>query len=116
MLILVLCLIPARWLGLRDVVEAAEGLYLPPPDKIVHVTLFAGFSALWVAAAWPERRTWAILVAGLALAALTELGQDLPFVARDGNLADGLADSSGILVGLVVATWWLSRGAADGPS
>lgn len=107
--ILALCLPPASWLGIVEVVPTGEGLPLPPPDKVVHFTLFAGFSVLWSAAAWPARRPAMVLAAGLALAVITELWQELPFIARDGNLADGLADSAGALAGVLAAPWLLRR-------
>jgi hypothetical protein len=107
--ILVLCWIPARWLGLQEYVPDTGGFPLPPPDKLIHFSLFAGFSLLWIGAAWPRRVALRVLLAGLALAVLTELGQDLPFIARDGNLPDGLADSAGIVAGVVAGAWLSNR-------
>jgi hypothetical protein len=99
LLILILCFIPADWLGLVIVEEGPARLPLPSPDKLVHFLLFSGFAALWTLVAWPRRAVGRVAVAGLALAVLTELVQDLPAIARDGNLPDALADTLGVLAG-----------------
>jgi hypothetical protein len=111
-LILLLCFMPLDWLG-PDVAE--EGFFrvpVPSPDKLVHVTLFAGFAALWTVAAWPRRALAAVVVAGLLLAAGTELVQAAPVVARDGNLPDLLADALGVVVGAAVTPPLLRRRAS----
>jgi hypothetical protein len=63
-----------------------------------------------------------VAVAGIALAVITDLGQNLPFLRRDGEVADALADSVGVLVGLWLFPWFerisarrRSRGALEAP-
>ena len=108
-LILVLCFLPADWLGVAAVEEGFFRIPMPAPDKVVHFTLFAGFAVLWTLASWPRRAAVAVAAAGLALAVGTELGQNLPIVARDGNLLDALADSLGVLAGATLAPVYLGR-------
>lgn len=118
-LILALCLMPANWLGLAVVEQGYFRIPIPSPDKLVHFTLFAGFSALWIAAGWPRRAAGLVVTAGLALAVFTELAQNLPAVGRDGNLLDTLADTLGVLGGGWIAARALPRiapTAGDPPS
>lgn len=99
-LILTLCLIPARFLPPEEFPDKVTHL-----DKIVHASLFAIFGLLWIRASRSSRFTIAVLVGGVALAAVTELGQALPIVSRDADLLDFLAD----LFGLVVGVTWARR-------
>lgn len=107
--IVVLCLIPSGWLGLGAIERGRAGLPLPSPDKLVHFALFGGFALLWSLACWPARYPARIAAAGIALVLGTEWAQNLPFIARDGNLPDALADTIGLLVGSVAAPWIARR-------
>jgi hypothetical protein len=96
------------WLPDQYVPEEYHGK--PDPwhkDKIFHGGMFALFGVLWMLEAPSTRRGAAVLAAGFGLAVITELGQAHPFVGRDPNLPDGLADSAGVLVG-IAASWFLS--------
>ena len=61
--------------------------------------MFAGFGILWMGAL-PPRRRLAVMVGGLALAGISEVGQGLPIVERDPSVLDALADSVGLLAGI----------------
>jgi VanZ family protein len=99
-LIFVLCWTPPRHL---PVSESAPSLFkLAHIDKVLHAALFAGFAFLWRRATGPGSAP-VIAVSGMALAVITELGQATELVGRDGDVADGMADVAGVLIGLVAA-------------
>lgn len=80
-------------------------------DKIVHAALFAGFGWSWMQAADSRRQRTLVLVIGLAMAVLTELGQGLSFIRRDPDPLDSLADALGLFLGMGLAhvqARWLS--------
>jgi hypothetical protein len=121
LLILVLCWTPADWLPVKE--TEGSDWDLPHTDKFVHAGMFFVFAVLWLAVARgkPGRFAW-VAVAGIALAVVTELGQNLPVLRRDGEVADALADSVGVLLGLWLFPWfdrvsarWQSRGALEAP-
>ena len=97
--ILVLCWIPRIYLSGEE--KIAKPFFVPNFDKLVHLGIFAVFSFLWMRVGSSRSRAWWVVVAGVALAVITELGQEIPIVNRDCNVADGLADSVGVIVGLV---------------
>jgi VanZ family protein len=99
LVILVLCWTPADWLPVKETQGAVR--HLPHKDKIVHAGMFFVFAVLWLEATRekPGRFPW-VAAAGIALAILTELVQNIPFLRRDGEVADALADSAGVFVGL----------------
>jgi VanZ family protein len=97
--ILALCWIPRAYLG--SVEHSPKPFFVPNFDKVVHLGIFAVFAFLWMRVGSSSRRGWWVLLAGVALAVVSELGQDLPIVNRDANLADGLADTLGVIVGLM---------------
>jgi hypothetical protein len=93
-LVLVLCWIPGRSLGLEVPGDQT--------DKLAHAGMFAVFSWLWAWAVAPSMRTARILGAGLLLAVVTEIGQAVPLICRDPDPLDALADSIGVGFGLGV--------------
>jgi VanZ family protein len=97
--ILALCWIPRIYLGAIE--HSPKPLFVPNFDKLVHLGIFAVFAVLWMRVGSSSRRGWWVLLAGVALAVVSELGQDLPIVNRDANLADGLADTVGVILGLL---------------
>lgn len=103
-LLLVACLVPSHWLRVN---ESQVHVGISHFDKLVHGLLFAGFGFLWIQSVHTRRGRTRVLVGGVLLAALTELGQGLPIVGRDTDLLDGLADVVGLLVGLVVGLGWM---------
>jgi hypothetical protein len=111
-LILVLCWTPPRHLPMS---EGGPSLFhLVGGDKIIHGGVFAVFALLWRRATSPASAP-IIAVSGLALAVITELGQATSLVGRDGDLWDGIADTVGVGVGLIVAAWLTGRRAVTGP-
>lgn len=119
-LILALCWIPSGWLKFEE--SESAGLHIPHLDKIVHGGIFTCFALLWMGA-FGGRRPWLrILAAGVVLAVVSELGQNLPMLGRDGNVEDGLTDVAGLIVGLalsplferVLASFGLSPASAKG--
>ena len=94
-----LCWIPRFYLGKLE--GGDKSMFVPNFDKLVHLGMFAVFAFLWMRVGTPGWRPYRIAAAGFGLATLTELGQELPIVSRDGNVFDGLADSLGVLLGLL---------------
>jgi hypothetical protein len=98
--IMTLCWLP------KDVVHKIEGtsswFEIHHLDKAVHCGIFLVFAVLW-AHAWSPRPqyVWFGLM-GLGLAALTEIGQLIPIVGRDGNVADAATDMRGCVIGLAL--------------
>ncbi len=70
--------------------------HIPYLDKLIRFTLFAGFGLLWTRVSWCRNRWFSVILAGLALAVISELGQGLEIVGRDPNLLDTLADFAGV--------------------
>jgi hypothetical protein len=99
--IMVLCWIPRA--AIHELEDGSTWFKLPNFDKVVHAGIFVVFSLLWVRV-WssPRQRLWAIL-GGFGLAVLTEIGQLVPAVGRDANIADALTDCAGVLAGIAVA-------------
>src|SRR5262249_7901075 len=103
LLILVLCWTPSDWLPLKE--SQGEEWEIPYSDKVIHAGLFAVFAFLWLNALRGERPKYAqVGLAGLALAVVSELGQKIPILKRDGEIADGLADFAGVVAGLLLFT------------
>ncbi len=75
-------------------------------DKFVHAGIFAVFTVLWlrVRPAGKMMYLW-VLLAGTALAALTEIVQNLPIINREGEFQDALADFAGVLLGFPMFRW-----------
>lgn len=73
-------------------------------DKIIHVFLFAPFAFLWLLNYYLRNMLdiqlkWIIFLIGVSLAIATELIQFYFIKGRSGNMADGIADIFGIVVG-----------------
>jgi hypothetical protein len=105
-LLLVLLLAP------RNVLPTVEPS-VSPLDLVVHFVLFAGFVLSWLQVG-RSRRWWAMNAPiALIMAVSTEYAQGLPWIERDPDLRDGLADSAGVIAGYVVAVinyrWRRSR-------
>jgi hypothetical protein len=72
-------------------------------DKFVHAGLFAVFSVLWLRALpVGNRRFLWVALAGAALAALTEIVQNVPIIHREGEVSDAVADFVGVLLGFPI--------------
>ena len=99
--IMMLCWLPGPMI---QVLEGDSSWFtIPDLDKVIHAGIFVVFSILWVRALSSRSRfTW-VALAGLGLAAVTELVQNLPIVGRDGEISDALTDVAGVLVGIVLS-------------
>jgi hypothetical protein len=99
LVILGLCWLP------RDFLPEKERLpwlfFLPSFDKMVHLGLFAVFGFLWMRVGPSAHKGRWVLLAGLALATISELGQMSSIVNRDADLGDGLYDMIGVVSGIV---------------
>jgi hypothetical protein len=100
-LLLALILAPSR--VIPDEKTFSIRKYIPWFDLWVHLTLFGGFALTWIRAVASPLRWAAVPAAGLILAVGTEWAQSLPFIQRDPNLLDGIADAAGLVAGLVAA-------------
>lgn len=96
--IFVACWTPKRLIPEEE--HSRQTLLIPNFDKLVHFSLFFGFALLWMGTR-SIRVRW-VLAAGLLATALSELGQLVPAINRDANLADGTADMLGVGAGLLV--------------
>jgi hypothetical protein len=97
-MILVLCWTPQALLPVSEEQDSlVQQFHL---DKFVHAGTFTVFCVLWLRTRI-ARRSWyvSVLLAGTALAALTELVQNLPLINREGELGDFIADFAGLLLG-----------------
>jgi VanZ family protein len=81
----------------------------PHLDKVVHAGIFAVFGLLWLRVIPGKHRFLVVVAAGAALALITEYGQSLPIVGRDGELADGLADVLGVFLAYPLAALVFGR-------
>ena len=102
-LIVVACLVPG---------SSLPGVTFVPfsVDKWVHVGMFVGFGALWLAAC--PGRTWAVVGWGLALAVAIEVWQGALPIGRSPDPFDALADAVGLALGVGLAL--AVRRAAEG--
>jgi len=73
-------------------------------DKVAHFVVFAGFGWLWMRALRESgrRQVWYVLGAGFAYAVLTEIYQGLLPFERTPDPMDALANSIGLLAGVLV--------------
>ncbi len=94
-----LCWTPRRMLPINE--NPPVPLLFGYLDKAVHFFMFAGFGFLWMFARAGKAR-W-VIAAGIAAAAISELGQMAPAVNRDAEWSDGLADVLGVLAGVGVS-------------
>jgi len=101
--IMVLCWLPHTIV--KEVEDESSFFKIPNLDKLIHISIFVLFSILWTRV-WSSRRAYLwIMLGGIALGLITEIGQSVPIVNRDTNLGDMAADVVAVLVGLAVAPW-----------
>jgi VanZ family protein len=85
-------------------IERGSGWFqIPDLDKVVHAGIFVIFSVLWLRVVSARNKYLLVGVAGIMLAALTELVQNLPIVGRDGSIEDTITDIAGAVAGLAIA-------------
>lgn len=93
----------------------SPGPGLLPWDKAEHFLAFYVLTGL-SAAAFPGGRIWIVVAAMLALGAGIEIVQGLPFVHRDADVHDWLADGVGVVFALAPMLLSRWRREAGGPS
>ena len=76
------------------------GIDLSGRDKIIHTAIFLLFGLLWRLLGY---RAWQVLVAGLFYGFALEIYQGVMPINRSFELADGLADTVGTFVGVLLA-------------
>lgn len=98
-----LCWMPGEWV--QEVEEGSPWFQVPDLDKVVHWIIFVAFTVLWLRTGTsPWRYAW-VALGGLALAAGTELVQNLPAIGRDAEVGDAITDLIGVAIGLATARW-----------
>lgn len=100
-------------LGLSLAIFLTPGRDVPtggPNDKVVHLLIFV---ALAVAGRWAQLRWLPLLIGLSAYAALSEVLQAVLPIQRDGDVADLLADVSGVVLGLGLARFAVRLGAGS---
>jgi VanZ like family len=101
--IMLLCWVPGH---VVQRFEAGSGWFkIVNLDKFIHSGIFVVFALLWARVSSSRRRFAWIAFGGVVFAAVTELGQLIPAVGRDATVADLIADSSGVLIGIVAFPW-----------
>lgn len=101
--ILVLCWTPREFV--QEAEENAPWFAFPNFDKVVHWGIFVAFTILWLRTLTSRWRYAVVVLAGLGMAVLTELGQLVPQIGRDASVADGVTDLIGLMLGLALARW-----------
>ena len=79
------------------------GIDLSGRDKLIHTAIFLIFGLLWRLLGYGFGR---VLLAGLLYGFALEIYQGVMPINRSFELADGLADTVGTLLGLVLAEGW----------
>ena len=79
-------------------------------DKAAHLVIFGVFALLW-SRCYPNR-LGNVVVAGLVYGAALEVYQGWLIAGRSGSLADLMADTVGLLSGVVLFSWWARRRAS----
>ncbi|MGI9092958.1 MAG: VanZ family protein [Mycobacteriales bacterium] len=95
----------------------APGSHVPSSphnaDKLVHAAMFL---VLALTGAWARiPRRW-LGIGLVCYAAISEVLQAMLPIHRDGDWHDWLADSIGVVIGLLLAAWLIRRGAAPQPA
>jgi uncharacterized membrane protein YccC len=103
LVILALCWIPYEWV--QSVENGSSWFEIPNLDKVIHWGIFAIFSVLWLRLGSSRWRYAWVGLGGLALAVISEMGQNLPVIGRDGDVGDAITDLIGISIGLAIAPW-----------
>jgi VanZ family protein len=75
-------------------------------DKVTHALTYTGLT-LWFTGIFPRSRYAWVVLAIFAFGALIEILQAVMPFGRHGDFADLIANSSGILLGLMLAIFWL---------
>lgn len=101
--ILLACWIPRQSLPISE----PTGTKRISIDKLVHFGMFAILGGFLAASSSTKRRIAILFVVGVAVAVISELGQNHPLVGRDASFADGIADVSGLITGIALTLAYL---------
>ncbi|QJD81217.1 VanZ family protein [Spirosoma rhododendri] len=69
-------------------------------DKLTHIAIFAAFGFLWRLAG---QSTVKVLLAGILYGVLIEIWQGIMPINRSCDLADAVADTAGVCIGILLA-------------
>lgn len=94
------CWFPSDRLSIKE--SSSHTIMIPHADKIVHFSLFTIFSILWVRLGSDRHSLIMIVLSGVVIATLSEVGQAHPWVNRDPDLFDVIADFLGLLTGVAI--------------
>ena len=77
------------------------------PDKLIHIGMFTPFTLFWLSVFIHKKHSInkSILIVGafgIIYAFLTEVLQHYVFIGRNANLPDAIADTFGVVIGLVL--------------
>jgi VanZ family protein len=89
------------------IVPGEEAPTLGSTDKVNHIAAFLTLSLL-IRLAYPLCAWWRAALSLIAFGAFIEISQAVPFIHRDADVMDWLADSAAVAVGLG-ATYLLMR-------
>jgi VanZ family protein len=98
-MLLLLCWLPAQSLPVDE--GGSSWITFAHADKVVHLGLFGLFGILWGRVRPGNLWATKVVLGGILLATLTEAGQALPVIGRDANVPDALADTAGLVLGVV---------------
>ena len=91
------------------ILPQADAPHLGGSDKLDHMAAFFTITFLARLGYWEARNRWLFLLA-IVFGAAIELTQAIPFIHRDAELDDWVADAVASAIGLAVATpilgWW----------
>lgn len=90
------------------ILPQADAPKIAQSDKVEHMIAFVTLAILGHLA-YPRVKTVTLGLLLAALGAIIEFTQMIPALHRDGNIADWIADSAAIVVGLGVASLLLRR-------
>ena len=115
LLILGICWIPSNRLPIPESPDSSIWkLKVPHADKIIHFGVFAIYTILWFRTNPSPRFRRSVVIFGLLLAVISEIGQSHPWVRRDPDILDIAADVAGVLI--VASCWSLVPKRWRGPS
>jgi len=100
LVILALCWLPMPMFSAGEVGSRAKRI--PNIDKVIHAGIFAIFGLLWLRALPGRSRYVLVLLAGITLAAITEIVQSLPLLDRDGDIVDASSDFAGVCLACLI--------------
>lgn len=104
LLILGICWIPSNRLPVPELADSSIWkLKVPHADKIIHFGIFATYTILWFCTIPSPSFRRAVVMCGVILAMVSEVGQSHPWVRRDPDILDFAADVAGVLI---VASCW----------